>query len=241
MVHGNRDYFSSIPLSTMYSMIDAGELAARLGSIVTFDRRGNVLWLTGFEEGLAEWSTWGRGEGFAVTVSTDKAFSGGYSCKLVPGRTPTYEAGISRHHYLPVSSKIGFEFSFFPSSALNYLYNRMYFYKDKKVHMCKIRYNHVGKTIDYWSSAGSYVPFITNIDLALCNGWWSVFKWVYDLEAGEYVRFIVNHMQYDLKGIAPEIADSSDSNNWYYDIGLVQANTMQWPTYVDNVIVTINE
>ena len=241
MVHGNRDYFNSMPLSTMYGMVDAAELAARLGSIVTFDRRGNVLWLTGFEEGLAGWLKWGHGEGFSVTVSTDVAFSGGYSCKLVPGSQPSYEVAIARYHYLPVDTKIGFEFSFLPSYGLDHLYSRMYFYKGDKVHFCKIRYNHAAKTIDYWGSDGRYVPFITNINLALYEPWWSVFKWVYDLEAGEYVRFIVNHMQYDLKGIAAWVINGPGLNFWYYDIGLFQADGMQKPTYIDNVIITVNE
>lgn len=241
MPHGNRDYFTSMPMSTMYSMIDAGELAARLGSIVTFDRRGNVLWLTGFEEGLAEWSAGGKGSGFSVSVSTYRAFSGGYSCKLVPGSTPTYEASISRYHYLPPSLKIGFEFSFLPSIKLGYLYNRMYFNKDGYAHFTKVRYDNTNKSIDYWGSSGNYVPLVTDIDLASHKPWWSVLKWVYDLGKGEYVRLLINHMQYDLRGIAPQITPSPNRNNLFYDIGLVQADGGQGATYIDNVILTINE
>jgi hypothetical protein len=241
MVHGNRDYFNSMPLSTMYSMIDAAELAARLGSIDNFDRRGNVLWLTGFEEGIAEWKAGGKGTGYSVSVSTDRAYSGGYSCKLVPGSTTTYEASISRYQYLPPSTRIGFEYAFLPSTHLSYIYSRIFFYKNGYLHDCRIRYDNVNKNIDYWTGNNTYTPLVTNVDLTLNNPWWSIFKWVYDLDKGEYVRLIWNHTEQDMKGLTPVITPSPTRNNMYYDIGIVQSDGGQGPTYIDNVILTINE
>ncbi|GAI06639.1 unnamed protein product, partial [marine sediment metagenome] len=44
MIHGHADYGAGAPGKTIYSMLDVGELAARLGSPVTSDRAGNVMW-----------------------------------------------------------------------------------------------------------------------------------------------------------------------------------------------------
>ena len=60
MGHGYPDYGTQGPVSTVHSIQDLGELAVRLGSIVTFDRRGNVLWLDGFDSGIGAWSKGGN-------------------------------------------------------------------------------------------------------------------------------------------------------------------------------------
>jgi len=84
VAHGAPDWWGTEQTSTVHLVQDVGELAARLGSIVTFDRRGNVIWLTSFEDGL-------QGTSFGVdhvdskgTLSTNRALGGAYSIRLDP-------------------------------------------------------------------------------------------------------------------------------------------------------------
>ena len=52
MPRGAPDYSNVRAYGTLYRLDDMAELAARLGSMATYDRRGNVVWLTNFELGL---------------------------------------------------------------------------------------------------------------------------------------------------------------------------------------------
>ena len=51
----------------VYSLLDLGELAARLGSPVTFDRRGDVAWIDDFAGGVSNWD-WPTNQGAGKAV-----------------------------------------------------------------------------------------------------------------------------------------------------------------------------
>jgi len=55
VAHGTPDWGVTAGARTVYQMTDLGELAVRLGSIVTHDRRGDVIFLEDFEEGMGRW------------------------------------------------------------------------------------------------------------------------------------------------------------------------------------------
>ena len=62
------DYGRLSAQATVFPVTDLGELAARLGSIVSHDRRGDVIWLDGFEDGLDKWQPTTSGSGAAVDL-----------------------------------------------------------------------------------------------------------------------------------------------------------------------------
>ncbi len=97
--------------------ISLSETASRLGSIDTFDRRGQVLWMDDFEGGISKWTLSGDA-GYTIAASTDYAESGLVSCKMVTNAVLNNYAQIARMMPIPSLSKIGCEFSFIANNNL---------------------------------------------------------------------------------------------------------------------------
>ena len=101
-----------VPVGPVHTLTDVGELAARLKSGNTFDRRGNVLWLDDFEDALKWEPDIGSGSGGSIALSAEAARSGAGSCKMTCPDTLGGYAQIRRYSGYPVVSKIGSEISF---------------------------------------------------------------------------------------------------------------------------------
>jgi hypothetical protein len=112
MVHGHPDWGEGAIVSTIYRVMDLGELAVRLGSIDTFDRRGNVIFLENFEAGYLKWATSINGTGSSVSLVAGIARSGEHSCLLVGGPGVGRFADVTRSVAIPVIGKLGGEISF---------------------------------------------------------------------------------------------------------------------------------
>lgn len=241
MPHGNRDYFTSIPMSTVYSMIDLAELAARIGSIVTFDRRGNVVWLDGFEEGIAQWERLGSGADWKVDISTDRAFSGGYSCILKPHSGGSLYAAIERAHYALPKGKIGLELAFSLSLYLSVFALYCVIYQGGKQYVFKIKYVWDDLAWYYLDVNNVYQKLLDGDDLATDDILWCRCKMVFNTEKGEYVRFLLNDKVYDMSGIDGPVANIDHRSLILLGIEVFGESGQSPSNYVDNIILTINE
>ena len=241
MVHGNRDYFSSIPLSTMYSMIDAGELAARLGSIVTFDRRGNVVWLDGFEEGIAQWERLGSGADWNVNISTVTAMSGGYSCQIKPHSAGSLYAGIERAHYALREGIIGFELCFCLGQYIANFNVYVIVYQNGLQLSYWVKYQQSDRAWYYLNSAGTYTKLFNSDDLATADMLWCRCKLVFDTKDKVYVRFLMNDKEYSMSGIACPVVEYEHRSLVLLGISVFGEAGHSPASYVDNIILTVNE
>jgi len=128
MVHGSPDWWGSVPSETVYGGLDTGELAARLGSIVTFDRRGNVVWMDEFEHGLGRWELSGSGANNEVYLGTEITMHGSLSAVLHPGEENNGESIIRHNLPFPVLGGIGFEIAFVPQGNLGDIWAILFLY-----------------------------------------------------------------------------------------------------------------
>lgn len=104
-----------VPVGPIYTLADVGESAARLGSIMTYDRRGNVIILDDFEEPQLRWNKafvppfW---LGAEAILDNTNAKSGSQAIKL---HTPAVAGAImyiEKHAMVTVSKRLGVEISF---------------------------------------------------------------------------------------------------------------------------------
>lgn len=241
MGHGTPDWWGSEPGETTFQVQDVGELAARLGSIDTFDRRGNVVWLTGFEEGLAPITTSVDGTGASAVLSATQAKFGAYSIKLTAGSDGGMNAFVIGRSPYPVLGAWGAEASFTVATLTGYIPLSFILYDGTNYHYFRIRYDHVNKTLDYLNSLNSWVSFATGVDLYAYDSCFHVFKLVVDFSADKYLRAIIDENEYSLAGIAGRVVLSAVAPHLFFSLAHYGRAGNNPYIYADGLIITQNE
>ena len=241
MPHGYPDYGAGTPTTTVYTIQDLAELAARLGSIVTFDRRGNVIFLDDFESGLAQWYLGGSGTNHAATQCSEFARNGAFCAKIRAGSSlGLYEVMKKKLPY-PVIGKLGLEVSFDCNTLLTYFEVRFGLYDGTHLHEPRLRFTYATGALAYRDSNADMVDLATGLDFGHAGELFKTVKLVVDFENEYYQKVIYNSATYDLSDIAYFKED--DTASPYVGISLfVSTSTGKaGVTYVDDAILTQNE
>lgn len=241
MGHGYPPW-SGVKKETVFSLpIDMAELAARLGSIVTFDRRGDVLWLTDFDHGLAEIYTVASGIGSDHCLSTITTYRGAYSLKLIPGSADGDYAAATKLLPYPVLSKFGLEASFTWHADVDYLYLRIIIFSGTQRSWWEIRLHETDGKIYYYDEDGN-IQEIDDLPNWLTSTYiFHTAKLVVDAETGNYVRLIVDDTGYPLGDYSGEVVDDATPPDMRCTISVYTTVGNNPPIYVDGVIITQNE
>lgn len=111
MAHGQPDYGMYAQKKTVFGVSDVGELAARLGSPCTYDRRGDVIFIEDFSLGLNRWHVQKTSTGSDAAIVNDRFRTGGTSCKVTTGTDNSGAINLLKCFPLPVFTSVGVEFS----------------------------------------------------------------------------------------------------------------------------------
>ena len=224
----------------VFTLTDLAEVAARLKSIDTHDRRGNVIWLDDFEDGITKWFTSTGGVGASAAASADYARNGILSARLVTGDLIDDFADMTHFSPFPVRSRVGFEASYSHVNVNFSIIHQMVFYDGQFEHIAAIRFDDTTGMFQYRDSTGAWVEFCADPIL------WSVprfmtLKLVIDLNSFKYVRVIIGNVEYDLSNIDYRHPASAALAQWQQNITLYTAVNANRIIHVDDVILTQNE
>lgn len=241
MSHGAPDYFGTNSQSFMHRVADLAELAARLGSSVTFDRRGNVLYVDSFDSGLSGWEeTHTAGTGWVGPIAEPTHFGG---VAIGAEYTPVADAYglIYRYVALPSMTRYGFEVAFQPALNNRYLEQLFYHYDGVRVHFYGFRWYQQTGELKVMNAAGAWQTVTTIAPLIFFGYPWYIVKLVVDLDTGKYVRGMLNAITYDLSAYSA-LAVASDTTPVLY-LSLKTVNDVADSTMAawDDVIVTMGE
>lgn len=241
MAHGAPDYSNVKSEQAIYTLLDLGELAARLGSIDVFDRSGNLVWMDDFEAATLNWQSGNNGTGSAVALSTASRLRGNQSCLLTTGSDGTWSAQIYRYLSIPNLSHYSLELAFAADSDITTLT----WYIDHVVglaeHQYKVVYNRITKTLSYLNSGGGLTVFATNVNLLTATWIFHVGKLTVDLTTGKYKQFRLNQTTWDLTGIAAQSGASIFPDYFEVFFGAVGKALANALCYVDNALLKQNE
>jgi len=218
------------------------ELAARLGSIVTFDRRGNVLFLEDFQGSLAKFGVGTTGSGGSVSISSERARHGSFSCKMVTGDATDNEAYIWAFLAYPVLSRIGVEFSWLPKIWLRDIELNLWFYDSINYWKFLVRWHVDDDTWQYFDDIDGWTALSPPVLHSREDYLFTHTKLVIDLNTKEYVRLIVNNRTWDLTGEEAwsDVAEGEEPR-LYFDITLYTRANFNAITYLGSLIITQNE
>lgn len=241
MVHGQPDYGPSAAKATVASISDMAELAVRLGSIVTFDRLGDIVSLDSFESGLSGVDTAGGGTGYSVSQDAEHARNGGFSAKMVCGSDGLRTAVIMKYLPYPVLANLGMEISFTMHTDISLLIVSIQLYNGTQFLEGYLKFDEDNSKLQYYDSAGAEQDLETDLALYKDPDLFHTIKLVVDFVNNKYVRALLNEHSWDMSDY--DLYSTASAINPHiiltvYAKGAAAANAT---IHVDDLIVTQNE
>lgn len=228
-------------MTTIFGQIDTGELAARLGSINTFDRRGHTVWMDDFENGVNKWTTEASGDDASVEQNITRFRSGGSSCKLTAGSTGNPFARIYTLLSFSVTGTFGYEFSFAIDSNTSTLDLHTLYYDGADLHVAGIRYDHANTDLYYESANGVWTIFDSSFSLVALAELFHTLKLVPDYANGLYSRLLIDAEVIDVSAYAIHSSALVVAPFLQVEIRNTGRLLNNDVVYVDDVIITQNE
>lgn len=201
MPRGYPDFGVEEALGETLLPTDIAELAARLGSIHTWDRRGKVILLDNFESPLLKWGISNIGTATSVLDSTT-ARSGAQCLKFSVGALVTAISSMSRSVSVQRNERLGLEWAFAPQHTNMYQELRIWYESGTFRKIARILiYSDTG-AIWYYDDGGVAVLLATLGELKRSALMFHTAKLVVDFENNKYVRFVLNSIETDMSTLA---------------------------------------
>ncbi len=241
MPHGYPDYGVGAPIQTVYTMLDMGELAARLGSILTFDRRGNILFFDNFEDSLNHWRLVSEDATGTAEITNAYARRGAFSVKVVTPVTSGYFVGLEHFEPIPPITSVGFEFSFTIQETRYILELETTLDTGKHRHIAKVQYYDIASQLEYWGQDDNYHAMLPIFTIYPLVGAWNTLKLVVDYTTFTYKRLLFNSYVLPIAGVEYRHYDFPATPRLYTRIRLFTKTAAIKTIYIDDVIITQNE
>jgi len=217
------------------------ELAARLGSPITHDRRGNVIWYDDFESGICNWIGRGSGVAWEVSWSAKTSRRGAFSCYMAT--TPLIGAYVGIEKYIAYASisNTGLEISIANVANWDYMLMGFIHYTRTDRRTLQVKYEQATGKWYYYDALGAPIYTGTTVKLEESIKQANIIKLVYDASLREYKHLIVNGVITDLSGIPLLIGGTTGFLDVTLRIYIYSDSNAAAEAYVDDVIITQNE
>lgn len=241
MAHGTPDWGITAPRSTIYSLHDMAELAVRMGSIVAFDRRGNVIFMDDFGRGAARVTVPFNVAPAEVFPASDYPLSGPTHLVIKTGDSAGNQQSIVATIYRPVLAGVGAEIAFVPVTNLRTFEVVINEYDGTNYRNYHARYDHTdGKlyvldSASVWQEVGSPGVLYTYLHC------YTIIKLVVDFENQLYKRLLFNDVTYDLSAHSANVSASATSPHMRVQVYAYTDADASIEVRVDNLILTQNE
>jgi len=241
MVHTLPDYTTKYKMTKIFGNIDTGELAARLGSIDTFDRRGNILWMDDFEEPIMRWLD-------TSAANADVMLRASYPCRsaqnlyFLTNNVAWSFASVQKLFPYPLSDRLGFEFWFALEQDTSYVELQLVIDNGTNALQWRHKIDVSANQLEVYNHLGNFDIYETLPNNILANRWgYNVFKLAIDMNTVHYIRSLFNNVEYDLSAYRPQ--SGASIGNYYIDCSIILRTTAAAFShmYLDGFIYTFNE
>jgi len=241
MVHTLPPWTGKYKASTIYGQVDNGELAARLGSVDVFDRRGNFIFYDDFSSPFEHWVQAGNGVGWAIEVSIEKARIGHHSLVMIAGEGAAGNVTANKYIGGIKAGKIGLEVNNTINANTKEFRLALRYYDGADQHYGYVAYDHDNSKFKYLTTGQVETDLVTGVSLRTTNTPWHTLKMVIDTNTNKYVRFIYNNTEVDMSTLDMFTAASADDAmlQFYFQHESDHASTKR--VFIDSVILTQNE
>lgn len=241
MAHGAPDDSNVVKRADLFRVDDDAELAARLGSILTYRRSGEVISLEDWSGGYGAWERVTSGTNSSIVLSGDKFQSGGVSLRGRAGPTTSNYWRISR--YLPRldSTVLGFQGALCLTTEPGDIDILLRVDAVTTYTTYLLRYDRSAMRWYYQDATQTWVTFTDSMDLDYRGTVFLQWQVVVDMEKEEYVRLSLNHETWSLVGIPARVAPYVTYNSIQARVQMYGTGSGYVEAYLDNVVLTQNE
>jgi len=241
MAHTRPDYSTQQKMATIYGEVDNAELAARLNSVDTYDRRGNIILIEDFEGPVLTWQTATNVAGSAVRLSDTWPQRGSQCVELLCGAGAGASAGIYKYVPPSVLGGVGLELSFTVDPGTTRWEIIFTYYDGTNYHRAYVRYLTATDNFQYLAPGPLWTDAFPNLILEEDYGTYHTIKIVMDTSLNEWMRFQCDRHSINLTGINLMALGSGIQDCLNCFIGHYSDHVAAKTAYVDNVIFTQNE
>jgi len=235
------DYSKYLIGSVRFSLQDMGELAARLGSLSTFDRRGEVAFMETFMGGLGAWQTNASGTGGSVSLVANPTYRNPFAVKLITGSTASKNAQISKSIGVAELTSIGVEIFIAPTTLYDTIMLRLSAQFNSIEYTGELQIKNTPAIFQVVNSLSVSETVGAHGTLETTDGNYTPFKLVIDLSTAKYKRVIAAGQEIDVSTIAIQQSAGSDTNLIMATIRLTAESAANRVGYVAQCIITANE
>ena len=240
MPRGYPDYGIREIFGASIGAIDLTELAARLWSINTFDRRGEVVLMDDFESPVIGWAIAPLSSGTAIYDST--AFRSGSQSLLVT-TAAVLDDYVELFKSIPVHNlgKIGIEWSFSPQDKDMKVVIRLDLYDGTTYYAALIEvYANTG-LCRLFNENSAYVDIATVGRLVASTHAFHTIKMVIDTDSKVYYRFVINNIEVDISTYPLYNTVSTSDKRLVIDMRVYTEEAQANQCFLDDMILTKNE
>lgn len=224
-----------------FPLFDQAELAARLGSYLTYDRRGSVIWQYGFDHGVGDVGPGHGGTDSSVAIITDQWEIPPFSCYLVSGNAPDDYASIERRVAVPQPPRVGFQLSLRCYTSTQYV-NMWVIHQTGTIrYRAAVRINLVDNLLELFAAPEVFYSLLDPLPGLNQGLYYAHVKLVCNLDTHVCERVVLDDREFDVTAYAMAgVADTTAPNLWcqVYNYTL---STTQSRVSADNMIITAAE
>ena len=197
MARGMPDWGEYTPIQDLYKTLDYGEIAARTGSLVGFDRKGNVIFVDDCSSGVSRWNKieW---SGERVVGKYGYNIYGGYSIYIEDDGLDSDRPGIYTSLPLFKKSKAGLEIIGNFAYARTLVEMRLRFDDGSQLLTFRVRFNNNDGTISLYAKTLGWVTIGHFVNMPSGAMWTWYAKMIVDPVSGKYDRFKFNGLEFDI-------------------------------------------
>lgn len=224
--------------------IGNAELAARLGSINIYDRRGDTIWMDDFEAPTLKWSTETSGAGASVDLSIAHSSTRSQSCMLKAGSTSYRRCTIEKYFGVKIAGKLGCELSFTLDEHTLTFQLFFTYYDGSHLWQGMLGYDALNNRVTFMDSEGIGHHWLVDVNLVKNDNTWHTMKLVIDTETKKYVRCLLDNnslVPTGFEDLYPDEAADIDPGIAMKVIHISDTSGISAKSYIDNVIITQNE
>lgn len=241
MARGAPDYSNILTASPVHRVDDMGEAVVRLGSIDSFNRAGNVIFMESFNFGMQRWAaSGGVGDG-SIGLTPDRYRSGPFSLEVVNPTTSPYRQWIYGLLPYPDSDTIGMEASFIIRSATDAFDLCLWVYDGETYKRAEVRYDYLDRALYYMDSDEAWAVLMEDVNPYPSSLLFHTLRFVINIDDNQYKRVVfdsldIARLSYGFHTEASAVSPVIQSHVRFY-----AADDTQPVHYLDDVIITVNE